>query len=70
MTTYDQIIQKGEQIGMQKGIKKGQKDGIIEEKTRVVLKSYDNNVDMNTICVITSLTMYEVEALLKAHDRL
>lgn len=57
MTLYESAIVKGEQIGMQKGI--------LENKTKVVLKSHKKGLSLDIISAITDLTEEEVLEILK-----
>ena len=50
---------KGLQKGIQKGIQKGRKEGIIE----IAKNAIDNNLDDNTIQIITGLSLEEIKEL-------
>ena len=85
MTTYTRIaeenqqigeqigIQKGEQIGIQKGeqigIQKGEQIGIQKEKVEIVLKAFDNGVDIPLISNITDLSEEQIHNILKEHGK-
>ncbi|MFZ1750458.1 MAG: Rpn family recombination-promoting nuclease/putative transposase, partial [Saprospiraceae bacterium] len=64
MTTYTRLIQKGEQIGIQKGEQIGIQKGKIEEKTKVVINCFDQDIDLDMTTNITGLTTDEVVKIL------
>lgn len=62
MSTYDQIIQKGEEQGIEKGK--------IEGKIEVAINAFANGLSIQLIANITGLEESEVTRVLKEHGML
>ena len=54
---------KGLQKGLQKGIEKGKKEGAKQEKILIAKNAIENNLDDNTIKIITGLSLEEIKEL-------
>ena len=65
MTTYTRIAEENQQIGIQKG----EQIGIQKEKVEIVLKAYDNGVDIPLISNITDLSEEQILSILKEHGK-
>jgi len=61
MTTAEQLIQKGEQIGIQKGEAVGRR----EERRAIVASMADRGMSVDTIAEVTGLSVEEIRALLE-----
>ncbi|MCB9310591.1 MAG: hypothetical protein H6567_11090 [Lewinellaceae bacterium] len=74
MTTYTRIAEENQQIGIQKGeqigIQKGEQIGIQKVKVEIVLKAFDNGVDIPLISNITDLSEEHILSILKEHGKL
>lgn len=55
---------------VRKGEKRGKLEGKLEGKTEIILKSFDNGIDIPMIANITSLTEKEVKAILKKSNKI
>jgi len=65
MSTYTMLIEKGEQIGIQKG----KLEGKVEEKTEFVLTLFDEGFDTASIARLVKLPEEEVVKILKDNGR-
>ena len=63
------LIESAEQKGIQKGIQKGKQEGLREgakkEKLEIAKNAINNNLDDNTIQIITGLSLEEIKELRK-----
>lgn len=65
MTIYDQLIDKGEKIGIQKGKQLGISEGEYQNAVKVVINSYNAGLSIDLICQITNLSTNEVSSIIK-----
>ena len=63
--TYEQIREKDEKYYIEQGIEKGIEKGIIQNKCEMVVNLYNNNVSVDTIAKCASLSIKDVENILK-----
>ena len=73
MTTYDQLITKGEAKGFAKGEArgeaKGEAKGAEKKLTSVVLNGYENGLSVEMISRIASVTQSRVLGILREHGK-
>ncbi|MCB9310592.1 MAG: hypothetical protein H6567_11095 [Lewinellaceae bacterium] len=65
MTTYARIAEENQQIGIQKG----EQIGIQKEKVEIVLKAFDNGVDIPLISNITDQSEEQILNILREHGK-
>ncbi len=78
MTAYDQLMQKGKELGLsqgkEQGIAEGRQKGIAEERERslvkTILNAFDNGVNLSTIRAITGESEEKINDILKQHHRI
>lgn len=66
LTIYDQLVAEG----MEKGIEKGREQERVSIKTEIVLKLYDEGMDVNFISKVSNLSLDEVVAILTEHKKM
>ncbi len=73
MTTYDQLIAKGEAKGFAKGeargVARGEAKGAEKKLTSVVLNGYENGLSVEMISRIASVTQSRVLGILREHGK-
>ena len=69
MTTYDQLIAKGEAKGFTKGEARGEAKGEEKKLTSVVLNGYENGLSVEMISRIASVTQSRVLGILREHGK-
>lgn len=57
------LLANAEKKGLQKGIEKGKKEGAKQEKILIAKNAINNNLDDNTIKIITGLSLEEIKEL-------
>jgi len=74
MSTYDQILEKGRNLGIEEGIEKGREKGIEEgiEKAQVdmILKGHENKLDTSILSNIIGIAESSVIEILKNNGRI
>ena len=58
---FDKGFKAGEEYGMQQGIQQGMQQGIHQEKIAIAKNMKKQNIDIETICKITGLTIEEIK---------
>ena len=64
MTTYTWMKEEGIQEGLQKGRQEGILEGIKGEKTKVILKGFEEGLTIKILANITNLTEQQVQQIL------
>ena len=70
MSTYDQILEKGKHIGIEKGREEGIDIGIEKGKVDMIIKGYENKLDISILSNISGITESEVIEILKNNGRI
>ena len=55
----------GKQEGIEEGLKEGKQEGLKEKQNEMIQKMYKNNIPMETIAKVASLTIPEVEKIIE-----
>ncbi len=66
MTTYQQLIEKGEKVGIEKGIEKGREESVIQ----FILNGFDNDIDIKLLSNITNKSEEEIRKILIENGRI
>lgn len=68
MTIADRLIQKGKLEGIEQGLEQGMEQGMEKKQVEIVLKSYQNNIEISLIASITDLSEERVREIIEENN--